>query len=64
MITRDREISVFTPILENMVAFLHLLVAIDKYHTPYKFGFRSPNFWDLRKKIILANLGDPILDSP
>ena len=54
------KIFVSTPNLRNMVPFFHLLVAIDNYYTPYKFGFREPNRWGPRgEKPILGYFGAP-----
>ena len=51
---------VSAPNLRNNVPFLHLLLAIDNYYTPYKFGFRKPNRWGPRvEKAILGFFGAP-----
>lgn len=41
----ENKILVSTPNLQNLVPFLHSLVAIDNYYVPYKVGFRKPKLW-------------------
>ena len=54
------KIFVSTPNLRSMVPFLHLLIAIDNYYTPYKFGFRKPKLRGPRGgKPMSGHFGDP-----